>query len=98
MLGSSELSLGFWGSGMPSRDLEGTGGRLSAIPPSERDGTTGFLYVEGCEEMGAGGCGLVSERVKERLRGVGSGGRSESPSAGLELVKMGSGDVRWSIC
>lgn len=87
-----------WGSGRPGRDLAGKGGRLFTTPPSEREGTTGFLCVVGCREMGVGGGGLVSEQVKERLRGVGTGGRSASPSAGLEGVKMVSGGVRCSFC
>ncbi len=41
---------------------------------------------------------MVSEQVKERLRGVGNGGRSGSPSAGLEVGKTGSGGARWSFC
>lgn len=83
---------------MPGRDLDGKGGLLCAIPPSEREGTTGFLFMEGWELTGVGGWGFVSEQVKERMRGVGTGGRSGSPSAALEAVKMGSGGVRWSLC
>lgn len=40
---------------------------------------------------------MPSEQVKERLRGVGTGGRSASTSA-LEAVKVGSGGVRCSLC
>lgn len=78
---------------MPGRPLDGKGGLLCAIPPSEREGTTGFF----CIVVGVTGWGLESEQVKERLRGVGTGGRSESPSAALEVAKMWSGIVRWSL-
>lgn len=84
---------------MAGRDLAGKGGRLCATPPSEREGTTGFFCIKGCKVMGFEGWGLVSEQVKERLRGVGTGGRSGSLSAGLEEhANIGSGGVRWSFC
>lgn len=83
---------------MPCRILEGKGGRLCAPAPSEREGTTGFFCDAGCEVREVGDGFLVSEHVKERLRGVGTGGRSLSPSAALELVKPASGGVRWSHC
>ncbi|TNN74154.1 hypothetical protein EYF80_015599 [Liparis tanakae] len=58
LLGSSELSLGslgLWGSGVPSQDLEGKGGGLNATPPSERVGTTGFLSAEARKGIEVGG-------------------------------------------
>lgn len=51
LTGSSKLSLKSLGleagsSAMPGRDFVGNGGLPCNIAPSEREGTTGFLFVE----------------------------------------------------
>lgn len=46
--------------------------------------------------MGVGGWDLFSEDVKERLRGMGSGGRSDSTSA--VGVRKSGWRWAWSLC